>query len=114
MTHRIEVKTEHEDENKMEFTAPDVPRVMGLVNGFELPSDQGWKMSVAYFAPDLKPLRLYVTWSVEDEDIVIIEREGKLRARHTIPAVDLGGPFPIRHIMEWAQYTIQKVQEYTS
>ena len=102
-----------EECNKMEFSAPEFHKLMAVINGFTMPVDQNWKLSLVVYGKQ-PPLRLYFNYNIEEQepDIVIHEVIGKMRARHTLPKLAIGGPYPIQHLLEWAQHTLHNVQEY--
>lgn len=109
--HGVDLKDE-ENTNKMEFSAPEFGKLMYLINGFTMPVEEDWKVALVIYGHQMPPYRLYFNYRVNEEDIFIYEKIGKMGAKHSLPTLTIGGPYPIAHLLEWAQNTLHKMGEY--
>lgn len=93
-----QIREDEENWNKAEISSPSFNDVMALTHETELPVDQEWKMTLSLFGMG-KPIRFFYGYKPDNEDITITEQNHSGRARHNVPALSMGGPYPIHSLV---------------
>ena len=107
---KIELKVELEDENKFELGTSSFDEMLAVAGALELPTDVGWKMNMIFYTA-APPVRVYLSYKVGDEDVVVIEKQRKEKYRHTLPVRVTIGPIPVPYILIWMQNSLSLVKE---
>ena len=119
---RIELKVLLTDElsedqagvNQFEVVTNTLDEMMAASEIFQLPIDTDWTMSVIFYDSIAPPTRVYVTYDIEGEELVIIEKRKKEKYRHTTSALAKGGPIPINHVLGLMENSLALVREWIS
>lgn len=99
--------------NSFELTTDSFGRMVEASESYDLPIDTEWKMRIVFFS-NAPPTRVFVSYNMEDEELVITEKRQKDKYSHSLPALADGGPIPIPMLLEWMENSLTLVQEWMS